>query len=358
MSDAHRNRLTRVRHAMQERELDALVVTLPANVRWLSGFTSPEDARVLVTLEDAWLLTDGRYIAQADAESHLPAVIERDWMRIAAERAKDGQVGVEAEHVTLATGAKLEHHFGRDPIRTEGLIARLRRTKDDAESDAIRRAAALTDRAYELALRMVRPGVRELDVALEIERFVRSEGGDGMAFDVIVASGPRSAMPHGLASSKVIEAGELLTIDMGARVDGYCADMTRTVGVGPVSDAHRALFDAVLEAQVASLAAVAPGTPTRDVDAVARDILTRHGLGEAFAHSLGHGVGLEIHEAPGLAPRSEDVLEPGMAVTIEPGAYHPGDAGVRIEDLALVTEEGHEVLSHAPKGWRTVGVDA
>lgn len=357
MSDAVTTRLQRVRHALQERDLDALLVTVPANVRWLSGFTSPEDARILVTYEDAWLLTDGRYVAQADQESQLPAIIERDWMRIVAERAT-GPIGVEAEHVTLATNAKLEHHLGRDALRTDGLVAQLRRVKDDVELDAIRRAATLTDRAYEHALTIVRPGIRERDVALEIERFVRSEGGDGMAFDVIVASGPRSAMPHGLASEKVIEAGELLTIDMGARVNGYCADMTRTVGIGGVSEAHRALFDAVLEAQVAALAAVAPNVAARDVDAVAREVLGKHGLGEAFAHSLGHGVGLDIHEAPGLAPRSEDVLTPGMVVTIEPGAYHPGDAGVRIEDLAIVTEDGHEVLSHAPKTWRTVGDDA
>jgi Xaa-Pro aminopeptidase len=199
--------------------------------------------------------------------------------------------------------------------------------------------------------------VREVDVALEIERFVRSEGGDGMAFDVIVASGPRSAMPHGTASPRRIGAGELVTIDMGARVDGYCADMTRTVAVGPVAASHRALFDAVLEAQLAARGQVGPGVAAADLDATAREVLEGHGLGEAFAHSLGHGVGLDVHEGPALSARSDDVLEAGMIVTIEPGAYRPGDAGVRIEDLVLVTEAGHEVLSEAPSAWRELPTD-
>ena len=345
-------RLARLRTAMRERDLAAMLVTTPASVRWLSGFTAPEDARVLVTHDEAWLLTDGRYVAQADETSRLAAVIQRDWQGEVASRLPDGELGVEAEHLTLATAASLERRLGQEPVRTEGLVARLRRVKEPAEIDAIRRAAALTDRAYDHALRGVRPGVREVDVALDIERFVRSEGGDGMAFDVIVASGPRSAMPHGTASPRRIEDGELVTIDMGARVDGYCADMTRTVAVGPVGEDHRALFDAVLAAQRAARDLVAPGVRAADLDAAARDVLVAHGLGEAFSHSLGHGVGLDVHEGPSLSRRSEDVLEAGMVVTIEPGAYRPGDAGVRIEDLVRVTDDGHEVLSGSPSTWR------
>jgi len=351
------DRLGRVRAAMDERSLSAMLVTTPASVRWLSGFTAPEDARVLITPHDAWLLTDGRYVAQADEESRLEAVIERDWMSEVASRVRSGPLGVEAEHLTLASASSLAGKLGHEPVRTEGLVSRLRRVKDASEIDAIRRAAALTDRAFEHALRALRPGVREVEIALEIERFVRTQGGDGMAFDVIVASGPRSAMPHGTASPKPIEAGELVTIDMGARVDGYCADMTRTVGVGEVAPAHRELFEAVLEAERAALAEVRPGAHGKDLDAVARDVLTAHGLGEAFAHSLGHGVGLDVHEGPALSARSSDELAAGMVVTIEPGAYRPGDAGVRIEDLAVVTDDGHEVLSSSPKDWRVVEPD-
>lgn len=350
-------RLDRVRAAMDARSIAAMLVTTPAGVRWLSGFTSPEDARVLITAHDAWLLTDGRYIAQAADESSVEPVIGRDWMAEVAARVRSGPLGVEAEHLTLATAAALAGRVGYEPVRTEGLVADLRRVKDDGEIDRIRRAADLTDRAYAHALDHVRPGVREVDVALEIERFVRTNGGDGVAFEIIVASGPRSAMPHGTASTKEIRDGELVTIDMGARVDGYCADMTRTVGVGDVSDAHRALFDAVLEAETAAVAAVAPGAAARDLDAVARDVLAGHGLAEAFAHSLGHGVGLDVHEGPSLSARSEDVLSAGMVVTIEPGAYLPGDAGVRIEDLVVVGADGHEVLSHSPKAWRRIDAD-
>jgi Xaa-Pro aminopeptidase len=350
-------RLARLRTAMRERDLAAMLVSAPAGVRWLSGFTAPEDARVLVTHDDAWLLTDGRYVAQADETSRLTPVIERDWQGEVAGRLPHGPLGVEAEHLTLATAASLERRLGQEPVRTEGLVARLRRVKEPGEVAAIRRAAALTDRAFEHALAGLRPGVREVDVALEIERFVRSEGGDGMAFDVIVASGPRSAMPHGTASPRRIGAGELVTIDMGARVDGYCADMTRTVAVGPVAASHRALFDAVLEAQRAARGQVGPGVRGADLDATAREVLEGHGLGEAFAHSLGHGVGLDVHEGPALSARSDDVLEPGMVVTIEPGAYRPGDAGVRIEDLVLVTEDGHEVLSDASSDWRELPAD-
>ena len=353
-ADVAAQRLAAVRTALAEREVAALLVTRPANVRWLSGFTAPEDARVLVTADDAWLFTDGRYTAQAAETSVLPAVIDRSWRTEVAARLPSGALAVEAEHLTLAGAAALAKATDREPVRTDGLIAHLRRRKDATEIDAIRRAAELTDRAYAHVLTHLAPGVREVDLALEIERFVRSEGGDGMAFDVIVASGVRSAMPHGVASPKVVEAGDLVTFDLGARVDGYCADMTRTVGVGDVAPAHRALFGAVLEAQEAAVAAVAPGATAHEVDAVARTVLARHGQGDAFVHSLGHGVGLEIHEGPGLAPRADDVLEPGMVVTVEPGAYHPGDAGVRIEDLVVVTDAGAEVLSRSPKGWTTV----
>lgn len=347
-------RLDLLRAAMDERSLAAMIVTSPAGVRWLSRFRTPEDARVLVTKHDAWLLTDGRYAVQAAEESVVEPVIERDWMGEVYARVRSGPVGVEAEHMTLQTAARFTGRMGEEPVRTEGVLAALRRRKDDEEAATLRRAAELTDRAFAHALTVVRPGVREDFVALEIERFVRLEGGDGMAFPIIVASGTRSSMPHGLASSKEIEAGELVTIDMGARVDGYCADMTRTFGVGDVSDAHRYLFDAVLAAQQATVDRIAPGVSGSDLDAVARDVLVGHGLGEAFVHSTGHGVGLEIHEAPRLASQSEDVLEPGMVLTVEPGAYHPGDAGVRIEDLVLVTASGAEVLSKSPRTWRSL----
>jgi len=347
-------RLERTRQHLATLGVERMLITTPSNVRWLSGFTAPEDARILINPTEAVLLTDGRYIAQAEEESSLPAVIERDWMGVVRDRAKGGALGVEGDHLTMATARRLEQETGLTLEPHDRVLEPLRIIKDAAEVDIIRRAAQLTDAAYAHVLTQLRPGVREVDLALAIEQYVRTHGGEGMAFDIIVASGPRSAMPHGTASERTIEAGELVTFDLGAKVDGYCADMTRTVAVGPISTEHRAIFDAVLEAQERAVAAVRPGISGIALDAVARDSLTEAGFGKAFSHSLGHGVGIDIHEAPGLSPKSEDVLEPGMMITIEPGAYLPGDAGVRIEDLVLVTEQGGEVLSSSPKAFTDV----
>jgi Xaa-Pro aminopeptidase len=211
----------------------------------------------------------------------------------------------------------------------------------------LREAARITDLAFEHILGHIRPGAVELALALEIERAMVSEGADGAGFGVIVASGPRSAMPHGLASHKALAAGELITFDFGAVLHGYHADMTRTVALGAPSDEHLALWNAVSEAHAAAVAEVAPGVAASDLDQRARGVLAEHGLAELFAHSLGHGVGLDIHEGPSLSQRSDDVLEPGMAITVEPGVYRPGDAGVRTEDLVVVTDTGYEVLSHS-----------
>lgn len=340
-----------LRRAMAHAGVDALWVSDPANVRALSGFTGGHDGKVLVTPGGATLYTDARYSVQAQEESALPAFIARppETYRHAAEGLGGLRVGVEAEHLTVAGLDDLREHWGGAtlvPVR--GLIQKLRAIKTPQEIEAIRAAQALADQVFGEVRPMIRAGIRELDVALEIETRLRRAGA-GNAFDIIVASGPRGAMPHGVASGRVIEDGDLVTVDMGARLNGYHSDMTRTVAVGQPSEALARLYRAVLEAEEAAVAAVGPGVRAADLDKLARDILTRHGLGEAFAHSLGHGVGLEVHEAPGLRATSEDVLESGMVVTIEPGAYVPGLGGVRIEDLLLVTDAGHEVLSRSPR---------
>ncbi|KEF35390.1 aminopeptidase [Deinococcus sp. RL] len=342
--------LEQLRAAMGRAGVDALWVSDPANVRAVSGFSSGKDGKVLVTGDGAVLYTDGRYTVQAQEESRIEQHIARppETYQDAAERVRGGRVGFEAEHLTVAGLEDLRAHWEAELVPTRGLVEALRRVKTPQEVAAIREAQALADRVYAAVRPMVRAGVRELDVALELETGLRRAGAE-VAFDVIVASGPRGAMPHGVASDKVIEEGELVTIDFGARVRGYHSDMTRTLAVGRPSDELRRVYGAVLEAEEAAVAAVGPGVRAADLDALARGILERHGLAAAFAHSLGHGVGLNIHEGPGLRGTSEDVLEPGMVVTIEPGAYLPGVGGVRIEDLVLVTERGHEVLSRAAK---------
>lgn len=347
-------RLRKLRERLEPTGAEALLVTSPANVRYLSGFGTPEDAVVLVKPSEAVLLTDARYTAQAEEESALPYDIVAGLHGAAADRLQGAKLAVEGEAMNLTEFRTLSDKLGYEPLVTEGLFAPLRLVKSEDEISKLREAARITDLAYEAALAMMRPGVTEVEVALELERTMRLRGAEGSAFDIIVASGKRGAMPHGVASQKKLEAGDLVTLDFGAVVDGYHADMTRTVAIGQVGAEERRMFDAVLEAQKAALAAVGPGKSGRELDKVARDILARHGLGEQFSHSLGHGTGLVIHEGPRLSSRSEDVLEPGMVVTVEPGVYFPGFTGLRIEDLAVVTESGHEVLSHSPKEFRAL----
>jgi Xaa-Pro aminopeptidase len=300
-------------------------------------------------------VTDGRYTVQAEQESFLPCHITREWIPWAAEAARGERLAVEAEHLTLAQYEALRAALGADPVSTTGVVAGARAVKDAAEIELVREAARITDEAYASVIGSVlRAGAREIDVSLALERAMREAGAEGVSFEIIVASGPRSAMPHGVASTRVIESGDLVTMDLGARVAGYHADMTRAVAVGPISGRLRELFDAVLAAQEAAVQAIRPGLTGVAADAVARDLLEREGLAAYFAHSLGHGVGLEIHEGPRLSATSSDVLAPGMLVTVEPGVYVPDVGGVRIEDLVLVTDEGHEVLSRSPKGFRQV----
>lgn len=340
----------RVREKLAAAGADALLVTHPANVRYLSGFRAPEDGRVLVTAEEAVLITDGRYTAQAGEESRLPVeIFEGSWLEHVKDKLGGRSLAFEAENVPYALFEDLQSKLGVTPTPTRGLVAELRLVKTPDEVELLRRAASVTDDAFAHILNFVGAGRKEAEVALELERFMREAGTEGAGFEIIVASGPRSAMPHGTASSRVIRTGELVTLDFGAKVGGYHADMTRTVAVGRPTDAHAELYAAVLRAQTAALEALAPGKTGREVDAAARDSLAGDGLGERFSHSLGHGTGLEIHEGPRLARTSEQVLEPGMVVTVEPGAYIPGDAGVRIEDLAVLTETGFELLSNSPK---------
>ena len=349
--------LDAARARIAEAGAEALLVTAPANVRYLSGFSTPADGRVLVTSDGAWLITDDRYTVQAAEESWLAEqVIADDWPARVAELAAGQTLAIEAEHLTVAQLGKLEKHLGREIVTSEGLLRPLRMRKRPFEIAWLREAARLTDLALSHVVEtLLRPGVRELDVALELERVMRADGADGASFEIIVASGPRSAMPHGVASDRRIEAGDLVTIDVGAKVAGYHADMTRAIGVGPVAEPLRGWYDAVLAAQRAALKAVAPGVTGVELDGVARRQLAQSDLAESFTHSLGHGTGLEIHEGPSLSSRSTDTLEPGMVVTVEPGVYVAGVGGLRIEDLVLVTEDGHALLSATPTDYREVG---
>lgn len=336
--------------ALQAAGLDALWVTKPANVRYLSGFTSPEDATLLLSPQGSWLFTDGRYIAQAEAESRLPVFIGRGPEVFAkiGSLLPNKKVGFEADHISVETWGKLQEISGVKWHKSIGLVEKLRRVKTTTEIEYIRRAQNIAEEALKATLPRLQVGVQEIDIALEIEYQMRKRGAEGVGFDLIVASGYRSAMPHGLASHKRIEEGDLVTIDMGARYLGYHSDMTRAYPIGHISDRLLNMYRAVYEAQHLAVAAIKPGVACKDLDQLARDHLASYGFAEQFSHSLGHGVGLNIHEAPFFSKLSSDVLEAGMIVTVEPGVYFPGQGGVRLEDLLLVTETGYEILSVMP----------
>jgi len=352
---------------------EAMVVTHLPDVRYLSGFTGSSGAVALVGGRAA-LFTDGRYTAQAKAEvegiklvieQRSPAALAVDWMAAAGVKrcAFDaGQTTVAAmEAMKKALPGPLRRSFF---VPTDGLVAKIREVKDEDEIGLMRSAATLGCRLFEGVLEHVEAGATEAGIAAELEYEARLAGAEAMSFETIVASGERSALPHGRATAARLPQRGFVTLDFGVLLNGYCSDMTRTVHVGKGSDRERDVYHSVLEAQQAAVAAVGPGVRCCDVDEAARSVLRRAGLEKEFSHSTGHGVGLEIHEGPRIAAKQDQKLEPGMVITIEPGAYlsnqPAGKAGakvssvfgVRIEDMVLVTSGGGEVLTApSPKAW-------
>lgn len=350
--------LGRLRERLTSDGLDAVVVSKPQNVRYVTGFSGSAGLAV-VTPTRAHLVLDFRYLEQAAAQAPGFARVHARGPLIDAVAGvlRDlgvRRAGVEADAMTVAVFQRLQTAVApADVVPLDGLDA-LRWQKSPDEIQTIRRAAAIADSAFLDVLPMIRPGVRERDVAVELEHRMRQAGADRPSFDIIVASGPRSALPHGVASDRVIGRGEFVTVDFGAVVDGYASDCTRTLMMAPAADRHRDVYRLVLAAQEAALAAVRAGASGREVDAVARTRIAAAGYGEAFGHGLGHGVGLAVHEGPTLSPREEATLPSGAVVSIEPGVYIAGWGGVRIEDLVVVTEGGCEILTHLPKAWREV----
>lgn len=348
----------RQRAAYAEAEgIDVLLVTHLPNVRYLCGFTGSSGA-LAVHSGEAVLFTDGRYTEQARAEVHgarvmiakgplLPAVAA--W---AASR-KLRVIGVEADHMTLAARTQLKRALPASSRLREvsGVVERLRTIKEEEELELIRKAVDLGSSLLDVATQAIRPGVSEVEVAGELEYAARRRGAEAMSFETIVASGKRSALPHGRASGARIPQSGFVVLDFGVIMSGYCSDMTRTVWVGKSSRSDRDLYEAVREAQESAVSAVRAGVTCGEVDHAARSVLRRARLDRFFTHSTGHGVGLEIHEPPRVARGQQEVLEPGTVITVEPGVYLPGRGGVRIEDMVVVRERGCEVLTSAPKDW-------
>ncbi len=333
--------------------IGALLVFDPKNVRYLTGFTGGEGLLV-VGQREATLFVDGRFTTQArEAVAGVKIVECRDRVEALATFL-DGQdhdgVGFEAAFLDVASYLRLRDALPDGALRPLSReLSLLRAVKEPDEIAAIRRAARITDRALLRIREMIRPGLRERDLAVELEYALRREGAEALAFPAIVATGPNAAHPHAEPGGGIVTAGAAVLLDWGAVVDGYCADESRTFLVGDVPEELGAVYALVLEAQERAIAAARPGASCRDVDRAARGFLEEKGYGPYFSHGTGHGIGLDVHEDPRFNARSEAVLEAGMVMSVEPGVYLPGKWGVRIEDTVLVTEEGCEVLTKAPK---------
>jgi Xaa-Pro aminopeptidase len=329
-----------------------------ANLRWLTGFTG-SSGLVIIGAEERLFFTDFRYAERAQREvapEFERVVVERGLISDAAKRLR-GRVGYDDAHTSVKNLARLTELApeGVELVAVSGLVERLRRHKDDAELAAIAEAARLADEVYEWIFVQDLVGRTERDVMLAAHQRMRELGAEDPSFPAIVAAGENSALPHHESSEREIRAGEFLLIDMGAIVDGYCSDCTRTVAIGEVDDEAREIYEVVRSAQAKAVEAITAGRSGPEADAVARDEIIAAGYGDEFGHGLGHGVGVEVHEAPRLSKRSEDTLEPGDVVTVEPGIYLPGRFGVRIEDLVTVTDNGARNLSSVPKELRVVG---
>jgi Xaa-Pro aminopeptidase len=340
--------------ALERQKVDALIVTHLPNVRYLCGFTG--SAGVLLATPRPIFCTDGRYAGQAAAQVEgvrISIVQGSALAAVAAICLKLGlkHVAIESEHLTVAQFEAFKHALGKGVKVTgvAGAVEQLRALKDADEIERLRNAVELSSKLFRPLLRSMRCGVAESDIAAKLEYMARRAGAGGMSFETIVASAERSALAHGVASAAKLPAAGFVVLDYGVVLDSYCSDMTRTVHLGKAPTEERALYDAVLDAQLAAISVVRPGATTGEVDQAARRELKRAKLDRFFTHSTGHGVGLEIHELPRLAAGTDAILRPGMVITVEPGVYLPGKCGVRIEDMLLVTEHGYEVLTPVSK---------
>lgn len=349
-------RIPALRERFEDLGIDALLVSELANVRYLCGFTG-SSAVLLVRSDDAVFVTDGRYDTQSHQElsdARVDASIEicRDSPdTVAADAAQSvGRLGLEADSVSWSTQRKWAGElYGGELVATTSAVEALRLRKDPAEVIRIRAACAIADAALDEVAPGLAEGPSEREFALGLEGAMMRRGADDLSFDTIVAAGRNGARPHHQPGDHVITRGELVVIDFGALVDGYHSDMTRTFAVGEPDDRRRRMYEVVLAAQEAGLAAVADGVEVAEVDAACREVIDRAGWGDAFVHGTGHGVGLDIHEAPRVSGRVTDTLRSGQVVTVEPGVYLPELGGVRIEDTVLVTDDGCERLTLAPK---------
>ena len=351
------DRVDSLRRSLIDAQVDALLLTAESNIRYLTGFTGSAGI-VVVTADDMVLVTDGRYTEQAadqlsasNAPSRLEITSTAQREVVASTVAGTKRIGLEADHITWSAQRRYAEDWlgGHEIVATTGLVETLRRSKDDAELARMELAAAIADAALAERRSSLLDGLTESEFALALDSAMRRLGASGTSFETIVASGPNGAMPHARPTDRCLQEGDLVVLDFGCIVDGYCSDMTRTVAIGEVNDICKRMLEIVTAANEAGVGVVGPGVATSEVDAAARAVIAKAGWAESFTHGTGHGVGLDIHEAPRVAGTSADTLCIGDVVTVEPGVYLPAHGGVRMEDSVVVTPDGCRPLTHTTK---------
>lgn len=346
-------KIEQLRSRMEEYNVDAIIISSPYNRRYITGFTGSAGT-ALITANKAVFITDFRYTEQASAQASDFDIVEhkggiaKEVSKLVSEN-NVKRLGFEKDYTTYSEYLSYEKSFSAELVPVTRWIEELRMIKTPDELEVMKKAAKIADDAFAHIQDYIKPGVPEIEISNELEFFMRRQGATSSSFDTIVASGIRSALPHGVASDKKIESGELVTLDYGALYNGYCSDITRTVAVGEISVELKEIYDIVLEANLRGVKGTRPGITGKEADSLTRDYITEKGYGEQFGHSTGHGLGLEVHEGPGLSFRSDIILKPGMVVTVEPGIYVQGLGGCRIEDDIVITDTGNERLTFAPK---------
>lgn len=347
------SKLERVRKTLADQELDGLIITNPYNRRYMTGFTGSAGL-ALITKDEQIFLTDFRYTEQAAEQAvgfeivqHKQSIIKELAEQIKKRSLK--KIGFEQDNLTYSDYQNYEDAIEATLIPTSQIVETIRMIKTDEELDIMYQAAEIADLAYDHILKTVEPGMTEIEVSNALEFSMRENGATSSSFDTIVASGYRSALPHGVASTKKIAKGELVTLDFGALYNGYCSDITRTFAVGEISEQLAEIYHTVLEAHLAGLANIKAGMTGKEADAFSRDYIKEKGYGEYFGHGTGHGLGLEVHEEPRLSPTGKVLLAENMVVTVEPGIYIPNVGGCRIEDDIIITTDGNKSLNRSPK---------
>jgi Xaa-Pro aminopeptidase len=347
-----KTRIESVLAKIEENNWDGMLINKPENIRYLSGFTAGADAMLLISPEQQVIFTDSRYEEQVKRE--CPAWELRLQSSLNLQELQDisknfKKIGIESHAVSYQDYIDMSQKLNCELVPQPGMVEELRQVKDEEELELLRSAAQIGDRTFDQILKSIRPGISEKAIANQLVFYLKENGCEKESFDTIIISGLNTALPHGQPGNKLLEAGEMLTMDYGGFYQGYAGDMTRTIAIGKADSIFRDRYYALLEAQQLGLSKVMAGASCREIDLAVREVLKKYNLDTFFAHGTGHGVGLEIHESPRLSHNSDDILQKNMVVTIEPGVYIPGWGGIRIEDTVIVKDGGCEIITHSNK---------